>query len=276
MKQEHFTSRWGLIISVVGIAVGTGNIWRFPRIAAANGGGAFLIPWVIFLFVWSIPLIMAEFAIGKKSRYGVVGAFASMMGPKFAWMGAFVGLVATLIMFYYSVVAGWCLRYFSTAATGQLLGVEDHEAFWEAFIGSGWQPVLFHFLATTAGILIVQRGVVKGIEKANRFLVPTLLGLIIVSAVRAVTLPGAVNGLNFLFTPDFGALTDVSLWLQALTQKRLGHGGRVGTHPDLRHLHEETGRCSSQCGDDRLWEQLGFAAGGNHRLLHGLCPAPGQ
>ena len=228
MKQEHFTSRWGLIISVVGIAVGTGNIWRFPRIAAANGGGAFLIPWVIFLFVWSIPLIMAEFAIGKKARYGVVGAFASLMGPRFAWMGAFVGLVAVAIMFYYSVVAGWCLRYFSSAATGKLLGIEDHEAFWETFIGSGWQPVLFHFLATTAGILIVQRGVVKGIEKANRVLVPTLLALIIVSAIRAISLPGAINGLNFLFTPDFGALTDVNLWLQALTQNAWDTGAGWG------------------------------------------------
>jgi NSS family neurotransmitter:Na+ symporter len=110
--KERVTSRWGLIISVVGIAVGTGNIWRFPRITAANGGGSFLIPWVISLFLWSIPLIMTEFAIGKMTRYGTVGSFAVLVGKKFAWMGTFVGFVTTAIMFYYSVVAGWCIRYF--------------------------------------------------------------------------------------------------------------------------------------------------------------------
>ena len=171
---------------------------------------------------------MAEFAIGKKSRYGTVGSFASLMGPKFAWMGAFVGFVAVAIMFYYSVVAGWCLRYFTTAATGQLLGIDDHQAYWEGFINSGWQPVLFHFLTITIGILIVQRGVVKGIEKANRFLVPVLLTLLIISAIRAVTLPGAIAGLNFLFTPDFSALTDVRIWLNALTQNAWDTGAGWG------------------------------------------------
>ncbi len=226
--QEHFTSRWGLILSVIGIAVGTGNIWRFPRIAAANGGGAFLIPWVIFLFLWSIPLIMAEFAIGKKARYGTIGAFASLMGPRFAFLGGFVGLVATAIMFYYSVVSGWCMRYFLLAATGNLLGVPDHGAFWESFINSGWQPVLFHAAAVTAAILIVQRGVVAGIERANRFLIPALLTLIVVSAVRAVTLPGASRGLNYLFTPDLSALADASVWLQALTQNAWDTGAGWG------------------------------------------------
>ena len=101
---EQFTSRWGLILSVIGIAVGTGNIWRFPRIAADNGGGSFLIPWVIFLFLWSIPLIMSEFALGKLTRYGTIGSFAIVIGKKFAWMGTFVSFVTIAIMFYYSVI----------------------------------------------------------------------------------------------------------------------------------------------------------------------------
>ncbi|MGW8179543.1 MAG: hypothetical protein ACWGQW_12415 [bacterium] len=105
LNAERFTSRWGLLISVIGIAIGTGNIWRFPRVAAANGGGSFLIPWIIFLFLWSIPLIIAEFGIGKSTRYGPVGSFATLLGKRFAWMGMFVAFVATAIMFYYSVVA---------------------------------------------------------------------------------------------------------------------------------------------------------------------------
>src|SRR3972149_163962 len=116
MKQEEFfSSRWALIIATIGIAVGTGNIWRFSRIVAQNGGGSFLIPWVIFLLIWSVPLIIAEFAIGKFTRHGNVGAFAKLGGEKFAWMGAFVGFVSTAIMFYYSVVTGWCIKYLTTA-----------------------------------------------------------------------------------------------------------------------------------------------------------------
>lgn len=227
-SEERFTSRWGMIVSVIGIAVGTGNIWRFPRIAAANGGGSFLVPWVIFLFVWSIPLIMTEFAIGKSTRYGTVGSFASMMGKKFAWMGMFVGFVATAIMFYYSVVAGWCIRYFLVAAGGSLLNQPDHAAAWNAFIGSGWQPILFHFCATTLAAVVILRGVVQGIERVNRFLIPSLLVLILISALRAVTLPGAEQGLIYLFTPHLQSLLDYRVWLQALTQNAWDTGAGWG------------------------------------------------
>src|SRR5690554_7087732 len=114
--EQRFSSRIGLLLSVIGIAVGTGNIWRFPRIAAQNGGdeggGAFLVAWVVFLVLWSIPLIIAEYALGRKGRMGVVGTFAQIAGERFAWMGGFVGFVATAIMFYYSVVTGWCVYYF--------------------------------------------------------------------------------------------------------------------------------------------------------------------
>jgi neurotransmitter:Na+ symporter, NSS family len=227
-RRERFTSRWGLIVSTVGIAVGTGNIWRFPRIAAANGGGSFLIPWVLFLFFWSIPLIIAEFAIGKFTRRGPVGAFARMMGRDRAWMGGFVAFVATAIMFYYSVVAGWCLRYLVLALSGSLLAIPDHLADWNAFLLSRWQPVLFHFIAISLAALVIRRGVVRGIETANRFLIPSLLLLILASAIRAVTLPGALRGLTFLFTPDPAALLDYRVWLQALTQNAWDTGAGWG------------------------------------------------
>ncbi len=122
-KLETFSSRWGLILAGLGMAVGTGNMWRFPRIAAQNGGAAFLIPWIIFLFVWSIPLLIAEFSIGRATRRGVVGAFSTMTNGRFAWMGGFVAVVTVMILFYYSVVTGWTLRYFLAAALGQLRGV---------------------------------------------------------------------------------------------------------------------------------------------------------
>jgi len=225
---ERFSSRWGLVISVIGIAVGTGNIWRFPRIAATNGGGSFLIPWIIFLFLWSIPLMIAEFGIGKSTRYGPVGSFATLLGKRFAWMGVFVAFVATAIMFYYSVVAGWCLRYLMMTLTSQLFQVDNHTEDWATFIGSGWQPAFFHFTAITIGALIIRKGVVHGIERANRFLIPSLLLLIIISAVRAVTLPGAYEGLQFLFTPEFSNLLDYRVWLQALTQNAWDTGAGWG------------------------------------------------
>ena len=227
-EREEFTSRWGLIVSVLGVAVGTGNIWRFPRIVAANGGGSFLVPWILFLFLWSIPLIMSEFAIGKLTRQGTVGSFATLMGKRFAWMGSFVGFVAIAIMFYYSVVTGWCIRYFFQAASGELFRITDHEANWNTFIQSGWGPVFFHFVAITLAVLVVRRGVVQGIEKANRFLVPSLVGLIVLAAARAVTLPGSEKGLAFLFTPDLGALLDYKIWLQALTQNAWDTGAGWG------------------------------------------------
>ena len=88
---ESFTSRWALLIAALGMAVGTGNIWRFPRIVANNGGGAFLIPWLIFLFLWAIPLLMVEMAMGRHARKGVIGAFGRLIGRQASWMGAYVG-----------------------------------------------------------------------------------------------------------------------------------------------------------------------------------------
>ena len=124
-KKEFFTSRWGMILAVIGIAVGTGNIWRFSRIVAQNGGGSFLIPWVIFLLIWSVPLIIAEFAIGKYTRYGTIGGIAKLAGEKFAWMGAFIGFVTTAIMFYYSVVAGWCMKYLVGSLSGSVISTAE-------------------------------------------------------------------------------------------------------------------------------------------------------
>jgi neurotransmitter:Na+ symporter, NSS family len=131
-RVEHFTTRWGMIVAMLGMAVGTGNIWRFPRVAATNGGGSFLVAWFVFLLLWSIPLILIEFGMGKGTRTGNVGAFARIMGRGYAWMGAWVAWTATAIMFYYAVVAGWTLRYSWAAITGELHRTES-AALWESF-----------------------------------------------------------------------------------------------------------------------------------------------
>lgn len=225
--KEFFTSRWGMILSVIGIAVGTGNIWRFSRIVAQNGGGSFLVPWVVFLLVWSVPLIIAEFAIGKFTRYGNVGAIAIIAGKKFAWMGAFIGFVSTAIMFYYSVVTGWCIKYLFYGVGGTLVSTQDHVGLWNSFTHS-YEPILFHAIAMVLGAFVIYRGVVAGIERTNRILIPSLLVILVILALRAVTLPGAWDGITYFFTPNLATLLDYKVWLAALTQNAWDTGAGWG------------------------------------------------
>ena len=230
-SDQRFSSRLGMLLSVLGIAVGTGNIWRFPRIAAQNGGdegaGAFLIAWVIFLFVWSIPLIIAEYALGREGRKGVIGSFIHAAGEKFAWMGSFVAFVATAIMFYYSVVAGWCVYYFIKMTVRPLpVDLDTATSIWEGFQSSGL-PLVFHAAAMGLGALAVWKGV-SSIERVNKVLIPSLLVIVLLAVVRAVTLPGSSAGLEFLFTPQLDLLTRPSVWLEALTQNAWDTGAGWG------------------------------------------------
>ena len=228
---QRFSSRLGMLLCVLGIAVGTGNIWRFPRIAAQNAGedgaGAFLVAWLVFLFVWSVPLIIAEYALGRRGRMGVVGTFAKIAGEKFAWMGAFVGFVATAIMFYYSVVAGWCIYYLAKMTTSPLpLDAAAAQSTWDGFQSGGF-PVAFHALAMGLGAMVVWNGI-KSIERANVVLIPALLLIVLLSLARSLTLDGASEGIRFLFTPDWSTLAQPRIWLEALTQNAWDTGAGWG------------------------------------------------
>ena len=222
---EQFGSRWGLVLATLGMAVGTGNIWRFPRIAATNGGGSFLVAWVVFLLLWSVPLMMVEFSFGKRSRKGPVGAFADLVGRSRAWMGGWVAACAIFIMFYYSVVAGWCLRYLLASLTGELGGGAS-QAFWDGYAGTP-EALVTHFGALALGVAVVWFGV-RGIERVAKILIPTLFVLVVALAVRAVTLPGAAAGLQFLFEPQWADLANPSIWIQALTQNAWDTGAGWG------------------------------------------------
>jgi len=159
-----------------------------------------------------------------------VGSFTDLIGERFAWMGGFVAAVTTFIMFYYSVVAGWCLRYFISAVSGGLRTMTDPVAAqqsFESFATSG-MAVPFHLLAIGICTLIVYRGVVNGIERANRILIPTLAIMLVVAAVRALTLPGAEKGLQFMFHIDWSSLSDYRIWLEGLTQSAWSTGAGWG------------------------------------------------
>lgn len=225
-KQDFFTSRFALILSVLGIAIGTGNIWRFPRIIAQNGGGSFIIPWVIFLFTWSIPLIIIEFGIGNKTRSGTAAAFGRLIGKQYLWMGAFVGFCSMAIMFYYSVVMGWCLYYVLATAGGFLHNI-NYEIYWQCFTGS-YKPLLFHGCSILLAAGIVYRGISKGIEKANILLIPLLFFILLTAALKSLMLPGSMEGVKFLFTPHINDLLNYRIWLEALTQSAWSTGAGWG------------------------------------------------
>jgi NSS family neurotransmitter:Na+ symporter len=224
-QQTHFGSRLGMMLAMLGMAVGTGNIWRFPRIAGQNGGGEFLVAWVAFLFLWSIPLILVEFGMGRKMRSGPIKAFMGMMGPRWAWMGAFVVFVASAIMFYYSVVAGWTFRFTAAAITGEIPSGNPGE-FWTTYSQSLW-PALTHAMAIGTAVFVVARGV-NFIERVAKILMPALIFLVIVLTIRAVTLPGAGDGLAYLFSVDWSQLGRAELWIAALTQNAWDTGAGWG------------------------------------------------
>lgn len=218
-------------MSALGIAIGTGNIWRFPRIVAQNGGehgaGAFIVVWICFLFLWSIPLIIGEYAIGRKYRNGVVGTFTQAIGKKFAWMGAFMAFVATAITFFYSVIVGWCIYYFVYVVSKPLpMTTATAMDIWNNYQSSGW-PVICHAIVMTFGALAIWKGVTS-IERVNKILIPTLLVIVLLAVVRSLTLPGAIDGVVYLFTPDWSQLGKPRIWLEALTQNAFDTGAGWG------------------------------------------------
>ncbi|MDZ7714881.1 MAG: sodium-dependent transporter [Balneolaceae bacterium] len=229
--KQFFSSKLGLILSVLGIAVGTGNIWRFPRIAAQNGGtegaGAFIFAWVCCLFLFSIPLIIAEYGIGRNGRKGVIGSFIKLVGKKYSWMGSFIGFVATAIMFYYSVIAGWCLYYLiESVFSGLPANLEQAQSVWNGFQGSAL-PSVFHALMMGIGGFIVVKGI-SSIERINKILIPSLLLVVVISLIRAVMLPGSFEGIEYLFTPEWSMLAEPKVWLEALTQNAWDTGAAWG------------------------------------------------
>jgi NSS family neurotransmitter:Na+ symporter len=220
-RGPQWSSRVGFILASLGMALGAGNIWRFPRVVAANDGGPFLIAFIIANLVWAVPLLMIEMAMGKSTRLGTVGAFRNFVGRNKTWMGAWVGGCAVLIMVYYSVVTGWAIRYLAFGVTGVIKTGLDSEALWKGFLASPLETVTFHLLAILVAGTIILRGVQKGLEKANTIIMAVVM-------VWALTKPGAVRGLEFLFRPELGGLLKAKTWLNAFSQAAWSVGAGWG------------------------------------------------
>lgn len=212
-----FSSRWGLIMTLIGLSVGTGNIWRFPRMTALNGGGAFLIAYSIMWAVVAVPVMMSEHAIGRATRHGVPGAFKDFLGKKFTWMGSFMVIVVVCITSYYSVIIAWVLRYLLMAITKQYYGVDTLVLF-NSVSNGDIITVIFFIISLSTTAFIVSRGISEGIEKAMKVMAPGIFVCMIIVVIKALLTPGALEGLDYMFHVDAAYLLKSTTWLNALTQ----------------------------------------------------------
>jgi len=215
-----------------GSAVGLGNIWKFPYMAGANGGAAFFIIYLALVFTIGLSVMLCEFVIGRAAQRNPVGAYRNLKGGVWKYVG-FLGVAAGfIILSFYSVVAGWAIAYIFKSVSG-LLATSDPAALgalFKNFTADPWQPILYHgiFMALTVAVII--GGVNGGIERTSKILMPLLFLLLVVLAVRSLTLPGAMAGLKFFLAPDFSKVTGATLngaLSQAFFSLSLGMGAMM-------------------------------------------------
>lgn len=211
MKQKRigFSTRMGAIAATVGSAVGLGNIWRFPYQAGENGGGAYILVYLICVLLLGIPIMMSEFVIGRSTHKSMKGAVEELTPGSpfklFAYIGVLGGL---LICGYYCVVCGWVIEYLWSSASGNLLGhtPEEYSNIFSTFVSSPWRCVMWTLLFLILNFLVLNRGVEKGIERIASFMMPLLFLLLIVFCVNSLLLPDSDEGMEFLFEVDFDDL----------------------------------------------------------------------
>ena len=219
-KRATFGSKIGVILATVGCAVGLGNIWRFPYMLGENGGAAFLLVYISCILFLGIPVMITEFFIGRYSRKNAAGAFKVMApGTKWSVIGYNGVAAAFLILGYYAVVSGWTLEYIVQAFSGSLEGknATDFADEFTAFSTGVFRPILWTVVFIALTHIIIISGVKEGIERASKVMMPVLFLILIALCVRSITLPGASEGLTFLFNPDFSKI-DSSVVLSAMGQ----------------------------------------------------------
>ena len=221
-KRGGFSSKIGFVLAAAGSAVGLGNLWRFPYLAAKYGGGMFLLCYVLLAVAFGFCLLVLKIAIGRKTGKGVIGAFAAL-NKKFKWFGFVCLIVPIIIIPYYSVIGGWVVRYIVAflEGNGQLIGeaanADTSAQFFAAFTADPWQPLIYFLIFGAATILVVVFGVQKGIERMSKILMPALAILAVFLMIYVLCQPGAWEGVKKLFVPDFGDFTYETL-LAALGQ----------------------------------------------------------
>lgn len=213
MKKAQFKSKFGLIAATVGSAVGLGNIWRFPAEAQANGGGAFLIVYIICVFLLGIPVMVSEFAVGRGGASDAVGAFKNLGAKRPWWLVGGLGVLASyLILCFYMVVAGWTFEYLWQSITNGLYqGVTETNGGFQLkmgeYIADGFNSSINNYIVLALNIGVLLAGVQKGIERLSNILMPILFLLLVAFCIVSCTLPKAAEGLEFFLRPDFSKIT---------------------------------------------------------------------
>lgn len=229
-ERVNFGSKLGAILAAAGSAVGLGNIWRFPFETGNHGGAAFILIYLGCVFVLGLPIMIAEFTIGRRSKASTGGVYEKLApGTLWKWVGYLGVLTGFLILGYYSVVAGWTLEYIYQAATCGFSGKSSEEfiGMFQSFYQNPFRPLIWLFFFMAATHFVIVRGVKDGIEKSSKVMMPVLFILVVLLAVCSVTLPGSEKGLSFLLKPDFSKVTaDVFLGAmgQAFFSMSLGMG----------------------------------------------------
>lgn len=235
-SKVQFGSRIGLIAATVGSAVGLGNIWRFPAEAQANGGAAFLLLYIVCVALLGVPVMLAEFSLGRGTGKDAVGAFKILAPRKKWWLtGALAILASYLILSFYLVVAGWTLEYFWQSLTGELYAIKDVGESMESsfrsqmaeYISGSWEPLIATYIMIGINIFVLINGVQKGIEKVSNILMPLLFILLVLFCIVSMTFPKAEEGLIYFFSPDFSKITPstvVNALGQAFFSLSLGMG----------------------------------------------------
>lgn len=200
-KRSSFTGKIGFVLAAAGSAVGLGNIWRFPYLAAKYGGGIFLLVYIVLALTFGFALMTAEIAIGRKTGLSAIGAFKKL-NKKFAFIGYLASIVPIIILPYYSVIGGWVTKYLAMFISGNA-AFTAADGFFEGFIAQPAEPVLWFLIYLGATALVVLFGVEKGIEKVSKVMMPLLVLLSVLIAVYGLFMPGAIDGVKYYLMPDF-------------------------------------------------------------------------
>lgn len=209
-KRDGFSSRFGIIAAAAGSAVGLGNIWKFPYIVGENGGSAFILVYLISILLVGMPVLLAEFLIGRRGQANAVRSFKKI-APNTKWFSiGWMGIIAAfMILGFYTVIAGYTIHYFLLTVTNAFAGMSSTEISntFNTFQSSSTLPIIYTVIFILISLAILFGGVKDGIEKYSKILMPGLIGIIVLLVIRAVTLPGASEGIEFLLKPDFSELS---------------------------------------------------------------------
>ena len=216
-KGHGFSSRIGLLLTLLGAAIGAGDFWRFPRVVTLNGGGAFLLAYLIIFFCFAVPIMCAEHVMGRATRHGLPGAFKDFVSRKCTWMGLFMTAIVIMVMSTFTTVCAWVFRYFYFSITNRFEGTDTLELFNTTSEGDPITVVIFVVILAFC-CFVVAKGIAGGIEKCMKVMIPILAISLVIIVVRAVSLPGSIEGLQYLFHIDTEYLFKFTTWLEALGQ----------------------------------------------------------